>query len=67
MVILDLRVCSWRVSDGPEAFQRLLLKVDILKVFEFAKYYLEGTLVISDPVQYFEHGDMFVLLYWTSV
>lgn len=50
MVILDLRTCSNQVLGGPGAFQRLLLEVGILRVLEFAKFDLEWTLVISDPI-----------------
>ena len=35
------------VSGGPEAFRRLLWKVNILKVQEFRKFDLKWTLVLS--------------------
>jgi len=34
MIIFDLGVCSDRVSDDPGAFQRLILNVCALKVFQ---------------------------------
>ena len=41
MMILDLSVCSDRVSDDGGGFRRLMLKVGALKVFKFFKFWFE--------------------------